>query len=189
MYSEVTDEFIIKTLMNYEERTRILNAQMKNAFCNLAKNTQEIMESVSYPIQEMDFFRFQKNDWSDLIKTYESFKRLSKDQARDLNFLMRNIVEEQESMNRVMAAYEALEDMPKSLLKMYYIENPTSKKKVAIKRFGEEHSLSERSIYRIRTAALKRIKEIYNSDLTQSEIYRLQLADTDSDSGNKITYR
>lgn len=190
MYNEVTDEFIVRTLVNYEERTRVLNVQMKNAFCNLAKNTQDLMESASYPLQVIDGLdRVQSNNWTDLVNTYERFKNLSKNQARDMNILMRNIVEEQESMNRVMAAYETLNEIQKELLQMFYIKRPAIKKQVAIRIFGEKHSISERSIYRIRKSAIKRIKEIYNSDLTQSEIYCLQLAETDSDYKNKKKYR
>lgn len=192
MYSVVTDDFIINTLSYYQKRKKELQSQMRISYSQLQQNKEDALSGVIYPPQSLAdelVIQDQEKEWIDISQIYEHFRRLSTEQLRDMNVFLRSIVEEQESMNRIMAAYEMLDSTEKDILKIMYMEEPSRKLQVSVNLLMKKYSCSSRTIYRARRAALDHIHDIYNSDLTQSEIYRLVPGKNNSDCLDKNSYR
>ncbi len=192
MYSEITDDFIIYTLGYYQKRKRELQSQMRTSYSQLQQNKEDALSGVIYPSQNIvdDLaIQDQEKEWIDISQIYEHFKKLSTDQLRDMNVFLRSIVEEQESMNRVMAIYETLDSTEKDVLKVLYIDEPLRKLQASVNILMKKYACSSRTIYRTRRAALDKIHDIYNSDLTQSEIYRLLPGKNKPDCLDKKPYR
>lgn len=180
MYSEITDEFITNTLSYYESRTRQLTEQMRVSYENLEQH--DTLSSVAFPKPgKYGNDAVDKSGVTDIPDIYERFQRLSKERVNDICHFMRKTVEEQETMNRIMAAYEVLDEKEKNILKVLYIDDPERKTVDAVKYLEKEYSYSEASIFRWRRIAIKHIHEIYDSELTQSEIYGLQFQEDKSD--------
>lgn len=188
MYSKITDEFIINTLSHYDNRSKQLQEQMRVSYKNLEQH--DTLSSVVFPklsVHENEIV--DKSEMTDISDIYERYQRLSKDRASDICRFMQDTVEEQESMNRIMAAYEVLDEKEKSILRILYMENPKRKTVDSVKYLEKKYSYSEASIFRWRRIAIGHIHEIYDSELTQSEIYGLQFQGKEFDCRRKNKYR
>lgn len=188
MYGEITDEFIINTLSHYDSRSKQLQEQMRTSYKNL--EGYDTLSSVAFPklsVHEKEIV--DKTEMTDISDIYERYQRLSQTRVNDIYRFMRKTVEEQETMNRIMAAYEVLEEKEKNILKILYIDEPERKTVDSVKYLEKKYSYSEASIFRWRRIAIKHIHEIYDSELTQSEIYELQFQEKNADCFIKNKYR
>lgn len=188
MYSEITDEFIINTLSYYDSRSKQLQEQMRVSYENLEQH--DTLSSVVFPklsIHENEVI--DKNEMTDIADIYERYQKLSKNRVGDIYRFMRDTVEEQETMNRIMAAYEVLDEKEKNILRILYVDDPERKTVDSVKYLEKKYSYSEASIFRWRRIAIGHIHKIYDSQLTQSEIYGLQFQGNNPDGFIKNKYR
>ena len=172
MYKEISEKYIIQTLQCYEEKTIALRREMSKQYSQLFCRDNDVMKSVAYSQMHYNATATDISDILDVIEIYEKYQKLEKKKIFDIKFTMRDIVEEQESMNRIMAAFSVLDDQQRELLTYLYIDNPKKIVTAAISEYAEKYELCDMTIYRLRKKSLKKIKEIYDSDLTQAEIYR-----------------
>ena len=172
MYKEISERYIIQTLQCYEEKTVALRREMSKQYAQLFCRDNDVMKSVAYPQMHSNATATDNSDILDVLEIYEQYQKLEKKKIFDIKFTMRDIVEEQETMNRIMAAFSVLEDQQKDLVTFLYLTDPQKVIANAVTEYANKYSLSETSVYRMRRKALKQIKEIYDSDLTQAEIYK-----------------
>lgn len=188
MYSEITDEFIIDTLSRYDSRSKELMERMRVSYRNIEQ--RDTLSSVAFPkIGVYENETAGKGGMTDISDVYERYQKLSQDSVKDIHRFMIKTVEEQETMNRIMAAYEVLDEKEKNILKTLYMEDPNRKTADAVKYLEKKYSYSEASIFRWRRTAIRHIHEIYDSRMTKSEIYGLQFEKNNPDSFKKNKYR
>ncbi len=162
MYGKITDEFIVDTLRHYEERTKEHYDQIQKVCNRLKQNKDDVLTSVFYTsLGRNDEIKVQdsEKEWRDISKLYERFMQLSKSQIKDIKTFMENIVEDQESMNLVMEAYETLSGKEKDILRVLYIEEPLREYKVSIRILEKKYFCSDRTVFRNRRKALNHIYE------------------------------
>lgn len=172
MYKDITEKYIIQTLQCYEEKTAALRREMSAQYAQLFCRDNDVMKSVAYPQMHSNATATDNSDILDVIEIYEKYQKLEKKKIFDIKSTMRDIVEEQETMNRIMAAFSVLDDQQKELLTYLYIDEPKKIVASAISEYAEKYEVSSVTIYRIRKKAIDKINTLYNSDLTQAEIYK-----------------
>lgn len=187
MYKSINDNFVIKTIKNYDSHTKELRQELSRQYAALNER-DEVMNAIAYPLSDVKDGCVRQND-HDVLDIYERYCDLEKQRIADIKMLMRDITEEQESMNRVMAAYECLDTFAKEIIRGLYIDNKDKKINVAAESLAAAHGLSKQSIFRLRQKAFNKIIDIYNSDLTQSEIYQIRNQQDSDCIKNKQKYR
>ena len=100
-----------------------------------------------------------------------------KQRVDDIKSLMRDIIEEQESMNRIMAIYEILDEKERCVLERLYLHSTADKVYESVQQLGTDYNLHPQTIYRIRRKTMDKIMSIYKSDLTQTEILQMRTQD------------
>ena len=177
MYKEIDREFVIRTLKTYDARTRELRKEMSAQYTLL--NTQslddELLQATAYPIYDPSEAGHQMD--SDIDEIYTRYIELSKQRVDDIKSLMRDIIEEQESMNRIMAIYEILDEKERCVLERLYLHSTADKVYVSVKHLGTDYYVHPQTIYRIRRKTMDKIMSIYKSDLTQTEILQMRTQD------------
>lgn len=173
MYRDISEKDIVKTLKEYDSRTKELRMEMSKQYAQLSAQDDDAMNTVIYP--DMDNTKINySNDFMDIVDIYEKYNKIVKQRVTDIKFAMREITEEQETMNRIMAAYSTLDIDEKEVLEKLYIKNKNISIQIMVQELAESYQLSDMSIYRIRKKAIKKIMELYNSDLTQTELFQYQ---------------
>lgn len=177
MYKEIDQEFIIRTLRTYDARTIELRKEMSAQYTLL--NTQslddELLQAAAYPIYDPSETRHQMD--GDIGEIYTRYIELSKQRVDDIKSLMRDIIEEQESMNRIMAIYEILDEKERCVLERLYLHSTADKVYESVQQLGTDYNLHPQTIYRIRRKTMDKIMSIYKSDLTQTEILQMRTQD------------
>lgn len=186
MYKNISDTFILKTLGNYTARTEQLYRQMASCYRQLAKD--DALTDVVFPSLDGKEINVKHSIayFHDISETYEKYKSLARSRTQDILHFMRNIVEEQESMNRILSSYEALNEKEKDILYILYIKTPDAKREDAVRALEKKYYYSRGTIFRWRRSALNHIRELYDSNLTQAEIYKLQFQNPASGQGKTI---
>lgn len=170
MYRTIDEKFIIQTLTTYEQRTKEIREEMSAQYSLLDKEDLDLLQSISYP-NTFSILNHLPEERQTLDEIYEKYKKLSRVRIQDILLLMRERTEELESMNRIMAAYDALDPQEQDVLMKFY--SPTQDTIYAnVQELEEDYQSSRATIYRWKSSAMKKIKEIYDSDLTQAEIPR-----------------
>lgn len=172
MYKDITEKYIIQTLQCYEEKTAALRREMSAQYAQLFAGDSDVMNCAAYPQMHSNVAVTDHSDVLDVIEIYEKYQKLERKKVFDIKFTMRDIVEEQETMNRIMAAFLALEDKQRELLLSLYARDTQTTVAAAVTEYAEKYQLCDKTVYRMRKKALKKIKDLYDSDLTQAEIYK-----------------
>lgn len=177
MYKEIDQEFIIRTLRTYDARTIELRREMSTQYTLLNTQTldDELLQAAAYPIYDPSEARHQMD--SDIGEIYTKYVELSKQRVDDIKSLMRDIIEEQESMNRIMAIYEILDEKERCVLDRLYLHSTAEKIYDAVQQMGTDYDLHPQTIYRIRRKTMEKIMSFYKSDLTQTEILHMRTQD------------
>ena len=178
MYREISEKFIIKTLKEYERRTKSLREEMSKQYALLNAQDDDAIRTVSYPAIDNTMINTCSSEVIDIVDIYEKYCDVMRQRALDIQHQMREIIEEQETMNRIMSIYTSLEPREQDVLNELYIQNSSGKTIHTISlEVGERYELSHQSILRIRKQAMNKIIELYNSDLTQTEILQYKEKD------------
>lgn len=177
MYSEISEKYIIETLQSYEEKTALLRKEMCQQYAQLYARDTDTLDAAVYHSLNTNVPLSDNSDISDIIKIYERYQKMENKKILDIKLVMRDIVEEQETMNRIMAAYHSLDERQKDILSHLYIENPEITIKIKTYDLAEKYKYSCQNILKIRKKAIDQIMNLYNSDLTQFEIYKQRNAD------------
>lgn len=171
MYREISEKFIIKTLKEYESRTKYLREEMSKQYAFLNAQDDDILIAASYPDIDNTILNSCTHEVIDILDIYERYHKTIRQRAADIQHTMRDIVEEQETMNRIMVIFTSLEQREKDVLKELYMNALPGKTIYTLaEEIGEHYGLSVQSILRIRKQAMNNIIELYNSDLTQTDL-------------------
>lgn len=175
MYNEVSDEFIINTLKYFSARSSQIAKEQFDIYEESAGLNESVIREPIYPDLDNDKIRDNVFNVRDLSDLYNQYLAMTEQRLLDLKMISINLTEEQESMNRIMTIFLILPADEKEILNYLYMQQPDKKISIATNELAEKTFTSPRTIMRKRKKAVSYIKDIYKSDLTQAEIFKMTL--------------
>ena len=175
MFKEINEDFVIRTLQNYTQYSAANHEEMRQLYAILAlqqsgERKEDIIMTVSLGrIMGMVPLADTNNNVRDLSDIYGKFDRLYMEDINITRSRIDHLRETQETMNRIMACYRSLSPSKEYLVLMYLYEKCGSYT-VGMVRARSELYMGETTIKRHRKKGLARIKKMYGSDLTNTEM-------------------
>ncbi|GEM_PF-459378 len=178
MYKVITEELIISVIGTSSEQITEINKKIESAFANMATDS-ELMEAASMPGTHYGLTRgCGQHSLSD---TYEQYIKMRERQQIETNAYVRALTEKQETINRIISCYNVLTIDEHQTLEYLYEKYDFQTGLMNLKR---EKDVSKSTIIRWRKNALLHIKELYDSSLSNIDIYQYY-----GDKNTKTKYR
>ena len=169
MLRRVTEDYIVNVLKNHDQI--VLNCQIE--LLNIFKDKDEVgmIESASMSRKEPDGSA-PTNSLTDLQNVLEQYFRLSEEWRMSIYANVRTLIETQETIYRIMACFNNLEQEQRYVLEQLYIKH-TFKEGIQI--LMKELDRSRTSILNFRKNAIENVKSMYDSNQSNFELYGLTL--------------
>lgn len=169
MLRRVTEDYIVNVLKNHDQI--VLNCQIE--LLNILKDKDEVgmIESASMSRKEPDGSA-PTNSLTDLQNVLEQYFRLSEEWRMSIYANVRTLIETQETIYRIMACFNNLEQEQRYVLEQLYIKH-TFKEGIQI--LMKELDRSRTSILNFRKNAIENVKSMYDSNQSNLELYGLTL--------------
>lgn len=169
MLRRVTEDYIVNVLKNHDQI--VLNCQIE--FLNIFKDKDEVgmIESASMSRKEPDGSA-PTNSLTDLQNVLEQYFRLNEEWRMSIYANVRTLIETQETIYRIMACFNNLEQEQRYVLEQLYIKH-TFKEGIQI--LMKELDRSRTSILNFRKNAIENVKSMYDSNQSNLELYGLTL--------------
>lgn len=169
MLRRVTEDYIVNVLKNHDQI--VLNCQIK--LLNIFKDKDEVgmIESASMSRKEPDGSA-PTNSITDLQNVLEQYFRLNEEWRMSIYANVRTLIETQETIYRIMACFNNLEQEQRYVLEQLYIKH-TFKEGIQI--LMKELDRSRTSILNFRKNAIENVKSMYDSNQSNLELYGLTL--------------
>lgn len=169
MLRRVTEDYIVNVLKNHDQI--VLNCQIE--LLNIFKDKDEVgmIESASMSRKEPDGSA-PTNSLTDLQNVLEQYFRLNEEWRMSIYANVRALIETQETIYRIMACFNNLEQEQRYVLEQLYIKH-TFKEGIQI--LMKELDRSRTSILNFRKNAIENVKSMYDSNQSNLELYGLTL--------------
>lgn len=169
MLRRVTEDYIVNVLKNHDQI--VLNCQIE--LLNIFKDKDEVgmIESASMSRKEPDGSA-PTNSLTDLQNVLEQYFRLNEEWRMSIYANVRTLIETQETIYRIMACFNNLEQEQCYVLEQLYIKH-TFKEGIQI--LMKELDRSRTSILNFRKNAIENVKSMYDSNQSNLELYGLNL--------------
>lgn len=125
MYKQIHDGLIIETLSNYRDMSAQITSMIEQILLNLSSD-EELMVVASMPGKTNDGDG-DAGKFYDLSDVYEDFIKLKEKQAVEARLQIRELIERQETLNRIMAYFCVLPIEAQEVLDYLYVANDCSK--------------------------------------------------------------
>ena len=167
MLRRVTEDYIVNVLKNHDQI--VLNCQIE--LLNIFKDKDEVgmIESASMSRKEPDGSA-PTNSLTDLQNVLEQYFRLNEEWRMSIYANVRTLIETQETIYRIMACFNNLEQEQRYVLEQLYIKH-TFKEGIQI--LMKELDRSRTSILNFRKNAIENVKSMYDSNQSNLELYGL----------------
>lgn len=169
MLRRVTEDYIVNVIKNHDQI--VLNCQIE--LLNIFKDKDEVgmIESASMSRKEPDGSA-PTNSLTDLQNVLEQYFRLNEEWRMSIYANVRTLIETQETIYRIMACFNNLEQEQRYVLEQLYIKH-TFKEGIQI--LMKELDRSRTSILNFRKNAIENVKSMYDSNQSNLELYGLTL--------------
>lgn len=169
MLRRVTEDYIVNVLKNHDQI--VLNCQIE--LLNIFKDKDEVgmIESASMSRKEPDGSA-PTNSITDLQNVLDQYFRLNEEWRMSIYANVRTLIETQETIYRIMACFNNLEQEQRYVLEQLYIKH-TFKEGIQI--LMKELDRSRTSILNFRKNAIENVKSMYDSNQSNLELYGLTL--------------
>lgn len=164
MLRTINEEYIIDVLKNHEFQLKKNQEEIKKILSG--KDEAGLIRAAA--INHSESFNSRTNELHDLDDVYRKYKKLTHDWELSVKEKIRALLEEQETINRILACYNSLSINERYVIEQLYIKNSY---KEGIAKLMNENDKSRSTILRIRKNAVDNIREMYNSKFTNLEIY------------------
>lgn len=125
MYKQIYDGLIIETLCKYRDMSAQITSRIEQILQNMCSD-EELMQVASMPGKSGEG-NSNAEKFYDLSDVYEDFLKLKDKQAEEARLQIRELVERQETVNRIMTCYYVLPMEMQEVLEMLYISSETPK--------------------------------------------------------------
>lgn len=166
MYKVITEELITSVIGTAEEQITEINRKIEAAFSNMATDN-ELMEAASMPGTQYGLAR--GSGQHNLSDTYEQYMRMRERQQIETNAYVRALTEKQETINRIISCYNVL-TLDEHMTLEYLYEKYDFQ--TGLMNLKKEKEVSKSTVIRWRKNAIKHIKELYDSSLSNIDIYQ-----------------
>ena len=169
MLRRISEDYIVNVLKNHDQL--VLNCQIE--LVNIFKSKDEVgmIESASMTRKE-SIGSAPTNSLTDLQNVLEQYFRLNDEWEKSVLANVRALIETQETIYRIMACYNNLEQEQRHILEQLYIKH-TFKEGIQI--LMKELDRSRTSILNFRKSAIENLKSMYDSNQSNLELYGLVL--------------
>ena len=169
MLRRISEDYIVNVLKNHDQL--ILSCQVE--LINIFKSKDEVgmIESASMTRKEPDGSA-PSNTLVDLQNVLDQYFRLNEEWEKSILANVRSLIETQETVYRIMACYNNLEQEQNYVLEQLYIKQQF---KEGMQILIKEMDRSRASILRFRKDAISTIKAMYDSEQSNLELYGLVL--------------
>lgn len=169
MLRRISEDYIVNVLKNHDQL--VLNCQIE--LVNIFKSKDEVgmIESASMTRKE-SIGSAPTNSLSDLQNVLEQYFRLNEEWRMSIYANVRTLIETQETIYRIMACFNNLEQEQRYVLEQLYIKH-TFKEGIQI--LMKELDRSRTSILNFRKNAIENVKSMYDSNQSNLELYGLTL--------------
>lgn len=169
MLRRISEDYIVNVLKNHDQI--VLNCQIE--LLNIFKDKDEVgmIESASMSRKEPDGSA-PTNSLTDLQNVLEQYFRLNEEWRMSIYANVRTLIETHETIYRIMACFNNLEQEQRYVLEQLYIKH-TFKEGIQI--LMKELDRSRTSILNFRKNAIENVKSMYDSNQSNLELYGLTL--------------
>ena len=169
MLRRISEDYIVNVLKNHDQL--ILSCQVE--LINIFKSKDEVgmIESASMTRKEPDGSA-PTNTLVDLQNVLEQYFKLNEEWEKSILANVRSLIETQETIYRIMACYNNLEQEQKYVLEQLYIKHSF---KEGVQILMKELDRSRTSILNFRKSAMQNVKNMYDSEQSNLELYGLTL--------------
>lgn len=164
MLKRVSDDYIINVLQNHEELMKAVRQQLANIFASKDENGLIVCAS----LYKENSGGSRTNEVHDLSDVLDRYNKLCHEWTMSVQSNVRSLIEMQETINRIMACYNNLPFDCRYILEQLYIDNQY---KEGLAKLIKENQRSRATILRLRKTAIDTMKKLYNSKLTNLELY------------------
>lgn len=169
MLRRISEDYIVNVLKNHAQL--ILSCQVE--LINIFKSKDEVgmIESASMTRKEPDGSA-PTNALIDLQNVLDQYFKLNEEWEKSILANVRSLIETQETIYRIMACYNNLEQEQKYVLEQLYVKHSF---KEGVQILMKELDRSRTSILNFRKSAIQNVKNMYDSEQSNLELYGLVL--------------
>ena len=171
MLRRISEDYIVNVLKNHDQLTLSCQVELINIF--KSKDEVGMIESASMTRKEPDGSA-PTNTLVDLQNVLEQYFKLNEEWEKSILANVRSLIETQETIYRIMACYNNLEQEQKYVLEQLYIKHSF---KEGVQILMKELDRSRTSILNFRKSAMQNVKNMYDSEQSNLELYGLVLND------------
>lgn len=131
-------------------------------------DVNEIIRSVSLSSPSVGSISGKKGTANDLTSTFLKYEESLKSSNIEVRAGLLKLAEERETVNRIQVCYNALP------VEEYKILSGLYEKRLLYKEVEENSGMNHRQFEKVRKRGLERIRELYESNLTNIEIIQLK---------------
>lgn len=163
----INEEYIKKVLGEHAALLKNIHKRILDMYGELS-DTDGLIESVSIKKIEWDKEGSgQGGIKKDLLDVMLMHQRLAKEREIELRTEMYRLTEEEESINRIWVCFHALRGREFAFLDRLYVQQ------VPYKAVQAESGVSHRTFEKIRSSGLKKVRQMYESEISNLQIINL----------------
>lgn len=165
MYKDVSEELVVNVIKSQNDMIAKIHRELIKIFTTT--DTSDFISAATFH-SELHEATSKTNAKHDLHDVYEQYRKINYEWDMSVKSYARELVEKLESINRIIACYNNLQQKEKLVLDMLYIQHNFKEGKVIL---DKEHNIPERTALRIRKTAIDNILKMYYSASSNLELY------------------
>ena len=159
----IDDKYVKKVLCERNKRRMEIHKRIMELYGEM-QDSDDMIRSMAASKISYDWERRKGAVKKDLGDWLFLHKQLIKNQNREIEVELWNLTQEEERMNRIWVCFRTLEVKEQEFLQKLYVEGH------AYKDVERESGLSHKSFETIRAKGVKRIIQLYESEMSNQEI-------------------
>lgn len=161
IFSTISVDYVKQVLGEYRQRLADINERILELY-RLGSDTEGIIESLTFK-NSLDEAKQRQKDISSLLLRHHA---MIAEQEKEISMEMWRLAEEEETLKRIWVCYRALDTVQFRLIRRLYVE------KNLYAAVEQEFHMSHGKFEKERAAAMRRIMELYYSDMDNLQILK-----------------
>lgn len=163
----MNEEYIKKLLIRSNGRLGEIHSRVYGLYKELQK-ADDLLESIVLRGNEFDTLGIKptRSKAPDMLLMLDKHKELAEERSKEIRLEMWQLTDEQESINRIWACFQALDGKEYEYLEQLYVKNRPYKSVEA------ESGVSHGTFEKTRKRAIKRVLQLYESEMSNMQIIK-----------------
>ena len=170
MLQKVDESYIGEVIGDFKERKDRIQKDIRDMYSLLRNKNQlkiDAIESASY-LSGMDSTIEKKS--RDMDSTLWVYQKLLKEQQTSISSYITRLVNELDTVNRIMLCFFALDRKARDLLELFYKTYKEEKVEVRLHMIAVRLGVSESTVKRRKKEAIQEIKNLYDSSTASEDL-------------------